>query len=293
MCVKARQSVREDGYRVNGGLLMVYNTIMVQLDIDARATPRLAFAWSLARRFEAKLIAFCAAEPYLSIPEDIDGSASSVKMQQKCIEIEEQLKALKSEFEHLVGKNHGSWRGMVGDPTKLLAYHARAADLLVASANNGVASGLRTVFPGELILSAGRPVLFPNERHEPMAAANVLVSWKDTREARRAVVDAMPFLLAGQEVLVATIEDDDKHSAHQSVAEVVRFLVRHGVKARSKVIDANDRQAPEALLNEANEIGADLIVSGGYGHSRLREWIFGGVTLSLLADHSINRLMAN
>ena len=65
------------------------------------------------------------------------------------------------------------------------------------------------------------------------------------------------------------------------------------MKARSKVIDANDRQAPEALLNEAKEIGADLIVSGGYGHSRLREWIFGGVTLSLLADHSINRLMAN
>jgi nucleotide-binding universal stress UspA family protein len=77
------------------------------------------------------------------------------------------------------------------------------------------------------------------------------------------------------------------------VAEVIRFLVRHGVKARSKVIEASDREEPEALLNEAKEIGADLIVSGGYGHSRLREWIFGGVTRSLLGDHSINRLMAN
>jgi nucleotide-binding universal stress UspA family protein len=65
------------------------------------------------------------------------------------------------------------------------------------------------------------------------------------------------------------------------------------VEARSKVIEASDREAPEALLNEAKEIGADLIVSGGYGHSRLREWIFGGVTRSLLEDHSVNRLMAN
>jgi nucleotide-binding universal stress UspA family protein len=272
---------------------MIYKTIIVQLDIDARAAPRLAFAWSLARRFEASLIGFCAAEPFLSIPEDVDGSSPSVKMQQKCIEIEEQLKALKSEFDDFVDRHHGAWLGMVGDPTKLLACHARAADLLVASANNGIAGGLRTVFPGELILSAGRPVLFPNERHAPLAADNILVSWKDTREARRAVADAMPFLITAQEVLVATIEDDHGGYAHDSAAEVVGFLGRHGVKARSKVISASDRETPEALLNEAKEIGADLIVSGGYGHSRLREWIFGGVTRSLLADRSINRLMAN
>jgi nucleotide-binding universal stress UspA family protein len=271
---------------------MIYNTIMVQLDIDAAATPRLAFACGLAQRFKADLIAFCAADPYRSVPGDVNGSTFD-ELQQQCIEIEERLDVLKSEFVGLVDSSRGSWLGMIGDPTKLLAYHSRAADLLVASANNGIASGLRTVSPGELILSAGRPVLFPNERHEPVAATNILVSWKDTREARRAVVDAMPFLTAGQEVLVATIEDDDKHRAHESVAEVVRFLVRHGVKARSKVVEASDREAPEALLNEAKKIGADLIVSGGYGHSRLREWVFGGVTRSLLAHRSINRLIAN
>ena len=144
-----------------------------------------------------------------------------------------------------------------------------------------------------MILSAGRPVLFPNESHEPVTADSILVSWKDTRKARRAVVDAMPFLVGGQEVLVATIENDDTGVARQSAADVVRFLMRHGVKARSKIIDVSDRDAPEALLKEAKEIGADLTVSGGYGHSRLREWIFGGVTRSLLENHSVNRLMAN
>ena len=67
-------------------------------------------------------------------------------MQQQCVEIEERLGVLKAEFENYVDSNRGSWLGMVGDLTKLLAYHARAADLLVANANNGAASGLRTVF---------------------------------------------------------------------------------------------------------------------------------------------------
>lgn len=126
---------------------MIYNTIMVQLDIDAAATPRLAFACGLAQRFKADLIAFCAADPYRSVPGDVNGSTFD-ELQQQCIEIEERLDVLKSEFAGLVDSSRGSWLGMIGDPTKLLAYHSRAADLLVASANNGIASGLRTVSPG-------------------------------------------------------------------------------------------------------------------------------------------------
>jgi len=126
-----------------------------------------------------------------------------------------------------------------------------------------------------------------------VTADNILVSWKDRHEARRVVVDAMPFLAGGQEILVATIEDDDKGRARQSAADVVRFLMRHAVKARSKVIDVSDRDAPKHFLKEANEIGVDLTVSGGYGHSRLREWIFGGVIRSLLEEYSVRRLMAN
>jgi nucleotide-binding universal stress UspA family protein len=202
------------------------------------------------------------ADPYRSVPGDVNGSTFN-ELEQQCIEIEERLDVLKSEFQNLVDSSRGSWLGMIGEPTKLLAYHARAADLLVASANNGIASGLRTVSPGELILSAGRPVLFPSERHEPMTADNILVSWKDTREVRRPVVDAIPFLVAAQEVLVAPIEGNQKDLAREGAADVVRFLKRHGVKARSKVIDVSDGDAPQALLKEAKKIGADLMISGG------------------------------
>jgi nucleotide-binding universal stress UspA family protein len=69
--------------------------------------------------------------------------------------------------------------------------------------------------------------------------------------------------------------------------------MKHGVKARSEVLDADKMDAAEALLTAATETGADLIVAGGYGHSRLREWAFGGVTHSLIEDSSMNRLLAN
>lgn len=272
---------------------MIYNTIMVQLDIDAPAAPRLTFAWDLARRFEAHLIAFSAAQPHLLIPGDMDHTASTDGLERQVAEIEEQLVALKSELDNLTqDSNRVSWRGMVGDPTRLLALHSRAADLLVAGNNIGVGR-LRSIDPGELILSAGRPILFSAADYRPMTAENILVAWKDSREARRAVADAMPFLVHARQVLVATIEEDDRTGARDSAADVVRFLMKHGVKARSDVIGVGHSDTAEALLATAVEIGADLTIWGGYGHSRLKEWVFGGVTQTLLKDRSMNRLVSN
>lgn len=272
---------------------MIYNTLMVQLDIDMRVTPRLTFASDIAQRFEADLIAFCAAEPRLLVPGDVDGSASTDVVERQVAEIEERLEALKSEFDGLMhDNNRASWRGMVGEPTRCLALHARAADLVIAGTNSSDLSRLRTVDPGDLILSVGRPVLFTNGDYRPMTAESVLIAWKDAREARRAIVDAMPFLAAAREVLVATVNEGDKAAARDSAADVVRFLMKHGVKARSDVLDVGHSDAAEALLEVAVEIGADLIVSGGYGRSRLREWVFGGVTRTLLKDFSMNRLVS-
>jgi nucleotide-binding universal stress UspA family protein len=274
---------------------MAYNTIMVQLDIDAPATPRLNFAWDIARRYEASLIAFAAAEAFLLIPGDMDGGATGEAMRLQIEDIEDRLKGLKAEFEAFTrNSSKASWRGMVGEPTRLLALNARAAELIVTGSDDKEArSRLRTIDPGELILSAGRPILFASKDHRPMTAENVFVAWKDTREARRAVVDALPFLVSARHVLVATIAEDERVSARDSVADVVRFLMKHGVKARSEVLDADKMDAAEALLTTATETDAELVVAGGYGHSRLREWAFGGVTRSLLDDSSMNRLLAS
>lgn len=274
---------------------MTYNTIIVQLDLNTAATPRLTFALDLARRFEADLIGFAAAEPHIFVPRDESGLVAAEMLRQRTEEIEERLKALKEEFLSVAGDGERvSWRGDLGNPTQLLAMHARAADLIVTGTPSELAQDDRTtVDAGTLILSAGRPVLFAAEALPPLLAQKVLIAWKDAREARRAVADAMPFLKNAREVYVVTIAEGDQKAARQSAADVVRFLMRHGAKAVSDVLGIGGANREEVISEIAREKGADLVVSGGYGHSRLREWAFGGMTRSLLADGSLHRLISN
>ena len=233
---------------------MIYKTIMVQIDIDGSSIPRLTFAWDLAKRFEADLIAFAAAEVRIMVPGERSGMIATEIMRQRTEEIEQRLKLLEREFQSVVrGNSRASWRGFVGNPTRLLALHSRAADLVVIGAPEaGVAADhLRTVDAGSLILSAGRPILLASEGYVPVNAESVLVAWKDASEARRAVVDAMPFLTAAREVIVATIDEADRRVARESSADVVRFLMKHGAKVRSEIIDVSLAYKPDALVEIA------------------------------------------
>jgi nucleotide-binding universal stress UspA family protein len=273
---------------------MTFNTIMVQLDVDSPAAPRATYALELARRFEASLIGFAAADSYVFVPGDDGGMAAAEIMRQRRTEIEDRLKILKEEFLSVVGDD-ALWREEIGDPTRLLAMHARAADLIVTGApvSGAMADHHRAVDVGTLVLSAGRPVLIAADQLAPPDPKKVVVAWKDTREARRAVIDALPFLTDAQDVLVATIEEQNQRDARESVGDVVRFLMRHGVKARSEVLGVGKEDACEAVCELARAMGTELVVAGGYGHSRIREWAFGGMTRSLLKQGAINRLLSN
>jgi nucleotide-binding universal stress UspA family protein len=121
-------------------------------------------------------------------------------------------------------------------------------------------------------------------------ARKALVAWKDGREARRAVADAVPFLSRATEVVVATVDPDGSRQSRDGVADVVAWLDRHGIKARGEILPGRDEGA--RLAEFAAGLGADLVVSGAYGHSRLREWVLGGVTRSLLDDVRLNRFMS-
>lgn len=274
---------------------MIYNTLMVQLDLDTPAEPRISFAWKLAERFEADLIGFAAAQPRHFVAAGDMAIDDGEYVRHQVHQIEERLNALKDEFEAVTGvSNRASWRGFVGEPTGLLATHARACDLVIlgSGSHEVLPDRHRTVDPGGLILSAGRPVLVAADNWEPVHAKEVLVAWKDTREARRTIVDAMPFLVHAKNVVVATVEEDMGEEAADTAADVVRFLIRHGVKARSLML-GDDEGVGAALAETARDIGADLVVSGGFGHSRLREWAFGGVTRSLLREGGVHRLLSN
>lgn len=272
---------------------MSYKSILVNLDIDGPVAPILGLAVDLAARFEARLIGFSAADAHLPFAGP-EGSAIAAEVwEQERQENERRFKELQAEFERLTaGVAEAEWRQEAGNPTRSLAAAARLGDLVVTAARDGASSGdaYRAADIGSLVLQAGRPVLVA-AGDARAAARNIVVAWKDTREARRAVADAVPLLLSADEVAVVTVDRAPDESVRAGLADVAAFLLRHGIKARTELVTASDES--ERLSEFIVACRADTVVSGAYGHGRLREWAFGGVTRSLLDDARLNRFMSS
>ena len=115
-----------------------------------------------------------------------------------------------------------------------------------------------------------------------------MVAWKDTRESRRAVCDAIPFLRNAEEVTIVEISEHGRETQSQrSIDDVAGYLLRHKVVVGAKVYLQTKQSVAGELLRFTRDAGADLIVAGGYGHSRLGEWAFGGVTRDLIAGSPV------
>jgi nucleotide-binding universal stress UspA family protein len=175
-----------------------------------------------------------------------------------------------------------------------IARHVRTSDLFVGMLPYQGSTGGQGIAEAVLFNSA-RPCLFLPSRSDPQRTfSTVLVAWKDTREAARAVAEALPILGSAEAVVVAIVEE---HGAAERFGDDVsagigRYLSRQGIKAEMRKINGWE-SASDALANEADQIGAELVVMGGYGHSRFREWAFGGVTREFLSSASIPVLMAH
>ena len=136
-----------------------------------------------------------------------------------------------------------------------------------------------------VLIGAGRPVLLVPRGVASVAARRVVVAWKDTRESRRALADALPFLTRAEEVLVLEICEQGeagRAAAEFRVGDVAAHLALHGVKAVAQVRPLQDRAVADELVRAAGQQGADLIVAGGYAHARLWELAWGGVTRALI-----------
>lgn len=170
-------------------------------------------------------------------------------------------------------------------PSVLMAAHARGADLVVARRTPSGSSPTNVCHPGDLLMETGLPVLLTPHAAAPLVPNRVLVAWKDHRECRRALADALPFLARAQQVLLASICDkDDAPDRRVALREVARRLDRLGVRADVEVQPGQGGSPLRAIESIANQISADLIVAGAYSHSPIREWMFGGVTQDLLTD---------
>jgi nucleotide-binding universal stress UspA family protein len=237
----------------------------------------------LAEKFNAKLIGITAATaqpPYYA-----GGSVARGFVEHERIELKKRIDEAEARFRSAVDgrARQVEWRSAFERPNDFVAREARATDLIIAGSNREgfLIDRLRQLDPSDLVMVAGRPLFLVPPEAEYLKLDNMLVAWKDTREARRAVLDALPLLHKAKDVsVVEIVERDASRSAAESrVDDVAAWLKRHDILAFPKVMNA----ASEAeQIDRIWKTEADIVVAGAYGHARLRQWVFGGVTHSLV-----------
>jgi nucleotide-binding universal stress UspA family protein len=272
---------------------MPYATLMVYVNADRVSKQLVSVAAGIADKFSAKLVGLSA----LAIMPPV--AAEGVVILDNATEFDiAKMKARMAEagnkFRAAAGADRQiEWRSALEFPTQTLIGEARCADLIVVE--KGKSDDIyRTVSCGAAILGAGRPFLVVPAAVRSLTAEHVVVGWKDTREARRAVRDALPFLHEAKRVTIMEIcEKDQMDSARQHVDDVVLYLARHRIKAERRVEIQADGSGADQIIGFAEDEGADLLVTGAYGHSRLNEWVFGGMTRDLLTSSPICCLMSH
>lgn len=273
---------------------MSYRSILVNLDIDGPVVPVVKAAADLAVRMGARLIGFCSADAPMPMAGPESGALAAEAWIQMRENIESRFSELRGKFGDLsTGTVAAEWREALDNPSRALAQESRAADLIVMGAYEGAATGdaYRRADPGSVALQAGRPLLVVARNAEQIRAENIVVAWKDTREARRAVADALPLLQSADNVTVVAVTARKEPWVEKSIADVEAFLACHGVRAGSEILESPDESS--RLVEFITASHADLVISGAYGHSRLREWAFGGMTRSLLDETGLSRFMSS
>jgi nucleotide-binding universal stress UspA family protein len=266
---------------------MTYATVMVSMALDRSNEARLEIAGQLAERFGAHVIGITAAEfsPPLYFT---DGEQAQKVLDQGRAAIRNRLAEAEAQFRVAMHSRASAveWRYAEDFPGRFIIQQARAADIIVVGGGGGrdaLGDPFMQADPGDLLMQTGRPLLVVPETSNWLDLRNVLIAWNDTPEARRAAADALPMLRKAEDVIVAEIVEDEygRPAALSGVKDLVGWLSRHGVLASEQVPDECGHAVAQ-LGRIASEVGAGLVVAGAYGHSRLREWVFGGVTKELI-----------
>jgi nucleotide-binding universal stress UspA family protein len=262
---------------------MTYTAILVQSEPGAEAEARLKCAADLADRFGAVLIGLGAQKPLGIASVELLGAIQAEWLIAMRDQVEADLRAAEQAFHDAVGSRRALWKTRRARPGTALAEAARCADLIVVG---GASRDQMTNISADLcrlLLTAGRPVLVAPPAGAYLNAERIVVAWKDGREARRAVADALPLLQRAKDVLIVGVADQSHCAAVQeALAEVASALGLHGVAARAEVVEGREHETVQLLAERARWSGADLIVAGAYGHSRAGEILLGGVTEALL-----------
>ncbi len=264
---------------------MTIQTLLVHLELGRANEAVLTSAQVLAARFNAKVIGIAASQPMQILYAEVYAAGDLLKLDRDQIAAE--MDKVEGEFRAAIPADRIlDWRALLTHRplAEAIAEESRSADLIITGPDIGGApfeSTRRTVV-GNLVMGCGRPVLIAPATPSVAGFDHVMLAWRDTREARRAALDGLPFMRAASEVSVVEIAPEvDLPDARRRVEDVSAWLSRHGVNSIHEVVTAHHSDASR-LIQVAKAKDANLVIAGAYGHARLREWIFGGVTYDLL-----------
>lgn len=186
-----------------------------------------------------------------------------------------------------------SWQEITGDALECLTFRARHRDLVVMGRMTGP-DGLPSDLLELVLLRSGRPLLIASADHRALAGP-AIVAWKESPEAARALAAAVPLLKSAAGVVLVAIQEDPSadDAANEGLRETVRLLAWHGISAEPHFVADDGRSAAEILASVAADRHAGLIVMGAYGHSRMRQIVFGGCTQHFLREAPTPVLLAH
>jgi len=268
---------------------MTYATVMVSLALDESNEARLEAAGQIAERFDSGIVGIAAAQFSPPVYFTSGEQAQNLIDQGQAL-IKKLLSELEVQFREAT-KNRAryvEWRCAVDFPARYILQEARCADIIVSGGqSNALSDPFALASPKDLVMQAGRPLLIAPDNVSWLDLRSVLMAWKDTPEARRAIAYSLPMLRKAKEVTVAEIVEagDNRSAAVSRVRDVVAWLSRHGVSA-SEVVPENGGDVIAQLDAIAANVGAGVVVAGAYGHSRFRELILGGMTQHLMTQSS-------
>jgi nucleotide-binding universal stress UspA family protein len=261
---------------------MYYKTILVHLTDPRRAENVLEPALALARRCGSHVIGLYVYPSVPAPPIPVPGSGQV--MGAAVGALREESEQLASTFSRMAASHSctSEWRSLKAqgfDLGGIVVDHGRCSDLVVAGQTNPEWELAPAVeFPERLAMECGRPVLVvPHAGRFPEFGRNVLIAWKPTREAARAIFDALPLLSAAEKVQLLEVRDVPA-PAGRPKPDIVVALERHGINAAFGSIVAADASVGAELLSHAAREGADLVVMGAYGRPRMLQFVLGGVT---------------
>jgi nucleotide-binding universal stress UspA family protein len=283
---------------------MSVKDLLVNLDTSPRSDTWLSVAAALARQHGAHLSGLYVVD--LPPPDVFYGFPSAFMDVQRAEDVIERMRAARMEEAATVEAKFrdrlrrdglaGEWRVVEGDTGEVLALHGRYADLTILGQPDPTAAGRPIMLSVGTLMACGRPLLVvPYAGSFEALGTNVLVGWNATAEAARAVNDAIPLLRKAKKVTVLSINPRRGIGGDGDVpaADIALHLARHGITAEAAHTVATDIPEGDALLSYAADIGADLLVCGMYGHSRMRELAFGGVTRALLTEMTLPVFMVH